>query len=156
MKNRTVKKQKGFTLLEIMIVVIILGLLAVMSLPAIRNARMSAQNTRFISDLRLFRGAIDNYIFEAGDYPPDGPTGNLPAVLVDYIKQEDFERGTTLGGSWDTETNDSGVTCAIGVDDLTVSNEQLLLIDEQIDDGDIATGQLRKLANDRYYWVLVE
>ncbi|WOO39574.1 type II secretion system protein [Rubellicoccus peritrichatus] len=150
------RKTRGFTLVEVMIVVVIIGLLAVMALPAFRKVRMNSQNARFISDLRMFRGAAENYTLAEGVFPGDGSSGVLPAGLEEYIKPSDFQVRSPLGGSWDMEFEDSGVTFAIGVVDYTVSPEQIQMIEERFDDGDTATGNLREIRTNGIYWVEAE
>lgn len=156
MNTKTTADKLGFTLLEILIVVIIIGLLAILAGPALTKARMESQNTRFMNDLRQFRSAIQSYILSEGTLPQDGHTGTLPPELTEYIRPAAFEMGTTLGGSWDTETNDNGVACAVGVADFHADDEQLLEIDAVLDDGDLTSGSLRKLSATRYYWVIQE
>ncbi|MGE5611744.1 MAG: type II secretion system protein, partial [Bacillota bacterium] len=62
----------GFTLVEILIVVIILGILAAIVLPAFSNQTTEAENATFCSNLRQYAGAIRLYHEKYGTYPPDG------------------------------------------------------------------------------------
>ena len=50
-------KKSGFTLVEIMIVVMIIGLLAAIALPSFRKARDNARRTKCINNLRLIDDA---------------------------------------------------------------------------------------------------
>jgi prepilin-type N-terminal cleavage/methylation domain-containing protein len=64
MKNMTFANHRGFTLVEIMIVVAIIALLASIAVPGFLRARKRSQATRIINDLRLIDSAIDQYAIE--------------------------------------------------------------------------------------------
>lgn len=54
----------GFTLVEIMIVVAIVGLLAGIAVPSFLRARMRSQATDVLNDLRILDAAVDQYATE--------------------------------------------------------------------------------------------
>src|SRR5262245_21980309 len=64
MKN--VNNTKGFTLVEIMIVVVIIGLLAAMAIPAFQKVRASSQDKAVLNNLRQLSSAADQYFLENG------------------------------------------------------------------------------------------
>ena len=63
MKTRSTK---GFTLVEIMIVVVIIGLLAAMAIPAFQKVRQSSQDKAVLNNARQLSAAADQYFLENG------------------------------------------------------------------------------------------
>lgn len=60
------QSKKGFTLVEIMIVVVIIGLLAAMAIPAFQKVRASSQDKAVTNNLRQLSAAADQYFLEKG------------------------------------------------------------------------------------------
>ena len=57
---------KAFTLVEIMIVVVIIGLLAAMAIPAFQKVRQSSQDKTVMNNARQLAAAADQYFLENG------------------------------------------------------------------------------------------
>ncbi len=64
--NKNLKSSKGFTLVEIMIVVVIIGLLAAMAIPAFQKVRQSSQDKAVLNNARQLSAAADQYYLENG------------------------------------------------------------------------------------------
>ncbi len=80
--------RRGFTLVEIMIVVAIIALLASIAVPGFLRARKRAQASRVINDLRLIDAAVDQYAIETNKM--GGATVSVPD-WTNYLK-----KGTNL------------------------------------------------------------
>ena len=63
-------KERGFSLLELIVVMTIIGLLVGITLPAYRNATQRAREATLKEDLVRMRKAIDEYYTDKGEYPP--------------------------------------------------------------------------------------
>lgn len=64
--SRQVRRSPGFTLVELLVVISIIGTLIALLLPAIQAARESARRTQCISNLRQIGLAIDQYVDRQG------------------------------------------------------------------------------------------
>src|ERR1700682_2506300 len=63
---KQIKSSKGFTLVEIMIVVVIIGLLAAMAIPAFQKVRSASQDKTVLNNTRQLSAAADQYYLENG------------------------------------------------------------------------------------------
>ena len=83
------KKQKGFTLLELLVVIGIIGLLASILVINLTSARKRARDTKRIADIRNIQTATEDYYGKNGKYPAtigDLVTGNqLPIWPLDPL-----------------------------------------------------------------------
>jgi len=66
---RKAKDQKGFTLVELMIVVAIIGILAAIAIPQFTSYRAKAFNSAAQSDLRNFKTAMEAAYADDQQYP---------------------------------------------------------------------------------------
>ncbi len=68
-KSKNNNKQKGFTLLEIMVVIVILGVLASMIVPNLMSNKDKADRQKVVSDVIALENALDMYKLDNGSYP---------------------------------------------------------------------------------------
>ena len=150
--------KRGFTLVEVLIVVVILGVLAGIVIPVFAGASDDAERTTFVSNIRTFAAAAEFFRSRTGQYLEDSNSGTCPTGFEDYIQENRWENGTPLGGVWDAELNSFGITSAIGVhfngQGATRNAAYMQEVDQLFDDGNLETGGFRQIAGDRYYYII--
>ena len=82
--SKPLKRFGGFSLVEIMIVVVIIGLMAGLVTYATAGIMERAKRTRARSDIATFSGAVDSYYLAKGSYP--GNDLGLKALVPEFIK----------------------------------------------------------------------
>lgn len=142
------RPQKGFTLVEIMIVVSILGILAALVVPRYVNIQAQASAAAAGSSMLAIGKAVTYYQATTGEWPEDKNRRVLPPELEPYLSTDEFEDGP-LGGVWDYEDwRGAGYTAGgdeIGIAISIVEGDPDLYeaVDAAIDDGDLETGLVR-------------
>jgi len=79
MKRKTNRINLGFTLVELLVVMTIIGILAVVSLANFRTSQMKARDAQRKSDLRQIANALEAYMSDHGGYPPSSTNGKIKA-----------------------------------------------------------------------------
>lgn len=104
------KNRLGFSILEIMIVVTIIGFLAGLGIPSFMKARAKAQTTRCIDNLRLLNASMDQWAVE--NYANNGDPCN-ESDLAPFFKRElpKCPGGGTYPTPW---TVGDDPTCTLG------------------------------------------
>jgi len=144
MKTKTLRaKSDGFTLVEMMVVVAVIGLLTAIAIPTFVHARENSRNSVYVANLRTAAAAFVNYATDNKTYPPAATSGAVPAGMETYLANFRWTDQTPIGGNWTWDFGVNGYTAGIAVTGPTVPLPQIQNIDRIIDDGDLATGQFR-------------
>lgn len=97
------KQDAGFTLVELMIVMAIIGILAVIAVPSYVTAVKHSKEAVLKEDLFILRGAIDSYTMDKQKAPQ-----SLDDLIQDgYIKAIPDDPMTHSNTTWVTDTGDS-------------------------------------------------
>ena len=89
-------EQSGFTLLELLVVMTIIGILAAIAVPALRDSPQRAREATLKEDLFTLRSVIDQYHGDKGSYPPDLAT----LVSAGYIRKVPIDPMTKSADTW--------------------------------------------------------
>lgn len=146
------RRNSGFTLVEIMVVVTIISLLVALGVPAFLRVKVKAKANVVVSDLRTFAAAFDAYAQENGGWPAEADAGVMPVGMTGRLNEAGWMRATPIGGkyNWDFDQMHGGVRfrAAIAISDtaeaaLVEDADLWLAIDRAMDDGNLSTGNFR-------------
>lgn len=122
------KGRPGFTIVELLIVLLIVAILAGLAVPAYGKISLRARATAALADIEAIRTAAFAYNADTNRWPADVSRGIVPPELKPYLGEGfSFERGSYLL-DWDNwglgNADRSGRTVLLGVS-LVTSEEAL-------------------------------
>jgi general secretion pathway protein G len=101
--RRTLKQDAGFTLLELMIVMAIIGVLMMVAVPSFVGAIRQAREAALKEDLHVIRAAIDSYTMDKQKAPQ-----SLDDLIQDgYLKSIPEDPFTHARDTWVTDSSDA-------------------------------------------------
>jgi general secretion pathway protein G len=102
-RKRTIRRDAGFTLMELMIVMAIIGILATLAVPSFVGALRSAKEAVLKEDLQTMRTAIDSYTEDK----QKGPQSLQDLIDNGYLRAIPVDPMTKANDTWVTDTSDA-------------------------------------------------
>lgn len=116
-----IAKEHGFTLLELLVVIVIIGILAVLLIPNLASGPQRARDSQRKSALRSVQTALEEYKGDKESYP-SGDYAGLSAILTpDYIKEMPVDPRTKANYDY-TPAGCSGTVCTSYTLSATLEN----------------------------------
>ena len=103
LKNPIRKREGGFTLVELMVVMLIIGILAAVAIPNFVAAIKSAKEAALKEDLHVLRDAIDSYTMDKNK----APQSLDDLVQNGYLKEIPEDPFTHSRETWVTASDDT-------------------------------------------------
>jgi prepilin-type N-terminal cleavage/methylation domain-containing protein len=130
---------RAFTLVEILIVVVILGILAAVVVPMYQARVRSARAAAFVATVRTFQKAYDIAVSQGMD-PNITATLDDPAEMKPYLQKQVVGTMNAFGAAF---MLDAGRLYFAGGAPMPTDKSDLALdVDELLDDGDLVSGML--------------
>jgi general secretion pathway protein G len=103
LSNRTRMRESGFTLVELMIVMLIISVLAAVAIPMFEASLRNAREAALKEDLHVMRDAIDSYTMDKNK----APQSLDDLVQSGYLKKIPQDPFTHSADTWQTSSDDS-------------------------------------------------
>ncbi len=147
-------KNSAFTLIELLIVIVLLGILAAVVIPAVGNHTEDSKVTATIANVQALQQAAVLAKLATGAWPPDEKARILPSDMEPFLPANAFAMPPPVGGMYDWQGS-WGATAAVSIYNAQFPFELWTKIDVEIDDGDLLTGCVR-LVNGSFLYFIVE
>ena len=110
MNTKFENKDKGFTLVELLIVIVILGILATVTVFAVRGITNNGKESACAADKKVLESAAESYMAQFGEYPASAATMETAGLLKD-VSTDNWTYAYTAGDTTYTLTATAGGPC---------------------------------------------
>lgn len=150
--------RNGFTLIEIMVVVVTLGILAAVVVPKFAGAHTSASIAAAGEDILAMTQALENHNTVNGYWPAETAAGVSPPEVISRFKGESpFEKACPIGSVYDYNNKTVSGVSIISIEiQPSLTSPAPSIVDAQeldiyLDDGVLNTGRFQSSGNGYAY-----
>lgn len=144
-------RRAGFTLVELVVTIVVLGVLAGVALPRLRDYRETSQASMTARTFKNISNALHQYYLDNRMWPADQTVVNTPVPGLDpYLDSSVLRRPPPMGGNWDWNNLNWAFYAIPNMSIQSVPNPTsapvvsvFTRIDTILDDGDLSTGVFR-------------
>ena len=153
--ERLQKRRRGFSLVEMLVVITVIGIVAAIAIPSISSIRQQARVNATVADFKTFRTAIIAYALLENGYPADTHE-TLPggAAMQPYLSAAAFEREAPITGRYNWEGPERYPYAGVSLTSTRATLSELKSVDDLLDDGNLSTGYFRFTRNGRYTYII--
>jgi prepilin-type N-terminal cleavage/methylation domain-containing protein len=142
-------KVQGFTLIEIMIAIVIIGLLAALAVPAVQRLKQRSLATLMANDFRQIKASFERSSLEMGRWPPAAGAGVTP-LNMDGMLPTAYAMPAPVGGQYSWSGPTGRLVLSGGPPNDTVMKQ----VDTILDDGNLETGSFMGLGAGTYQLIV--
>lgn len=145
----------AFTLVEVMVVVVVLGVLAMVVVPRFATARSDSSVTAAAEDIKGIVRAIEFFNASKGYWPIDTKAGQVPPEVKSQFKSDNpFEKPCPIGGVYDYDNIASNNAIFLTIRSTSSISAPNIVdaqaLDAYLDDGILNQGKFRSTSSGGY------